>query len=43
MWMSARIALPLEFSLPQAYTTGFKELAVKRVKDGESIAVVVKD
>lgn len=27
----------------QAYTTEFKELAVKRVKDGESIGVVVKE
>ena len=27
----------------QAYTTEFKELAVKRVKDGDSIAVVVKE
>jgi transposase len=27
----------------QAYTTEFKELAVARVKDGESIAVVVKE
>lgn len=27
----------------QAYTTEFKELAVKRVKDGQSIAVVVKE
>ena len=26
-----------------AYTTKFKELAVKRVTDGESIAVVVKE
>ncbi len=27
----------------QAYTAEFKELAVKRVKDGESIAAVVKE
>jgi transposase-like protein len=27
----------------QAYTVEFKELAVKRVKDGESIAVVVRE
>jgi transposase len=27
----------------QAYTAEFKELAVKRVKDGESITVVVKE
>ena len=27
----------------QAYTIEFKELAVKRVTDGESIAVVVKE
>ena len=27
----------------QAYTTEFKELAVKRVADGSSIAVVVKE
>ena len=27
----------------QAYTTEFKELAVKRVKDGESIRAVVKE
>lgn len=27
----------------QAYTTEFKELAVKRVKDGESIATVAKE
>ena len=27
----------------QAYTAEFKELAVKRVKDGQSIAVVVKE
>ena len=27
----------------QAFTTEFKELAVKRVKDGESIAGVVKE
>jgi transposase len=27
----------------QAYTAEFKELAVKRVKDGESVAVVVKE
>jgi len=27
----------------QAYTTEFKELAVKRVTDGESIAAVVKE
>ena len=27
----------------QAYTAEFKELAAKRVKDGESIAVVVKE
>ncbi len=27
----------------QAYTTEFKELAVKRVKDGQSISVVCKE
>lgn len=27
----------------QAYTTEFKELAVKRIRDGDSIAVVVKE
>jgi transposase len=27
----------------QAYTAEFKELAVKRVKDGDSIAIVVKE
>jgi len=27
----------------QAYTTEFKELAVKRVKDGESVSTVVKE
>ena len=27
----------------QAYTVEFKELAVKRVKDGESIAVMVRE
>lgn len=27
----------------QAYTTEFKELAVKRVQDGESVAVVVRE
>ena len=27
----------------RAYTTEFKELAVKRVKDGESISAVVKE
>jgi transposase len=29
--------------LKQAYTTEFKELAVKRVKDGQSISTVVKE
>ena len=27
----------------QAYTTEFKELAVKRVKDGQSISTVIKE
>jgi transposase len=27
----------------QAYTTEFKELAVKRVKDGQSISMVIKE
>jgi transposase len=27
----------------QAYTTEFKELAVKRVKDGQSVSTVVKE
>lgn len=27
----------------QAYTTGFRELAVKRVQDGEPVTVVVKE
>jgi transposase len=27
----------------QAYTTEFKELAVKRVKDGQAISIVVKE
>jgi len=27
----------------QAYTTEFKELAVKRVKDGESVSTVIKE
>jgi transposase len=27
----------------QAYTTEFKELAVKRVKDGQSISAVIKE
>lgn len=27
----------------QAYTLGFKELAVKRVKDGQALSAVVKE
>ena len=33
-----------EMKIPkQAYTTEFKELAVKRVKDGQSVSVVCKE